>query len=133
MNDDLISRSALKDEISSACYNCASRDDDDYNCKYHCPIYDFLKHIDNAPTVELNDMTAYFSGFEMAKQIHERPQGEWEESHIFSCGKILRMGLNVIENKCKNCGRWSIKWERTIPDNFCSNCGADMRGKGEEE
>ena len=64
-------------------------------------------------------------------QAYERPQGEWEESHIYSCGKILRMGMNVIEHKCKNCGRWSIKWERTIPDNFCSNCGADMRGKEE--
>lgn len=56
----------------------------------------------------------------------ERPQGEWEESHIFSCGKILRMGMNVIEHKCKNCGRWSIKWVGTIPDNYCSNCGAQM-------
>lgn len=61
-----------------------------------------------------------------------KPQGEWEESHIISCGNILRMGENVIEHKCKNCGKWSIKWERTIPDNFCSNCGVEMKG-GEDE
>ena len=58
---------------------------------------------------------------------YERPQGEWEESHICSCGKILQMRMDVIEHKCKNCGRWSIKWERTIPDNFCPNCGAEMK------
>lgn len=63
--------------------------------------------------------------------LEERPQGEWEESHIFSCGNILRMGINVIEHKCKNCGRWSIKWVGTIPDNFCSNCGSKIKGGAE--
>lgn len=72
------------------------------------------QEIDNAPTVS------------------ERPQGEWEESHTFSCGNILRMGMDVIEHKCKNCGRWSIEWVRAIPDNFCSNCGAEMRKGGTE-
>lgn len=62
----------------------------------------------------------------------ERPQGEWIESHICSCGKILRMGMDVIEHKCKNCGRWSIKWARTIPDSFCSNCGAKIKKGGAE-
>ena len=61
------------------------------------------------------------------KVLEERPQGEWEENHIFSCGKILRMQLDVIEHKCKNCGRWSIKWVGTIPDNFCSYCGASIK------
>lgn len=61
---------------------------------------------------------------------NERLQSEWVESHICSCGKILRMGMDVIEHKCKNCGRWSIKWARTIPDSFCSNCGAKIKNGG---
>lgn len=86
--------------------------------------------IDNAPTVEYPFyQEAYQTGYEEGK--NERPQGEWEESHIISCGKILQMQLDVIEHKCKNCGRWSIKWVRTIPDNFCPNCGAEMRGEKE--
>lgn len=60
--------------------------------------------------------------------LPERPQGEWEESHIYSCGKILKGRNDVIEHKCSVCKRWSIKWDGTIPDNFCSHCGADMRG-----
>ena len=66
------------------------------------------------------------------RDMNARPQGEWEESHIFSCGNILWMGMDVIEHKCKNCGRWSIKWVRTIPDNFCSNCGLPMKKGGAE-
>ena len=100
-----------------------------------------LYQIDNAPTVfdckscknngnerECIDFHEY-SNF---VKYEERQQGEWEESHIFSCGNILRMGMDVIEHKCKNCGRWSIKWVRTIPDNFCSNCGAEMVKGGAE-
>ena len=88
--------------------------------------------IDNAPTVEYTFEEAFQKTVcEQRLYCPKRPQGEWEESHIFSCGNILRMGMNVIEHKCKNCGRWSIKWVSTIPDNFCSNCGADMRGKEE--
>lgn len=65
---------ALKEEISGACYNCASRGEDDYNCKYHCTIYDFLKHIDNAPTLEPNNeygaiqySNGFNDGFTLAK------------------------------------------------------------------
>ena len=58
----------------------------------------------------------------------ERPKGEWEDSHIYSCGKILKGRNDVIEHKCSVCKRWSIKWDGTIPDNYCSHCGADMRG-----
>ncbi len=128
MNNDLISRSALKEH------------------KFPIPLVGDYQQgwndaidaiIDNAPTVdaipnkegyEMYDK-GYMSGYERGKE--ERPQGEWEESHIFSCGNILRMGMNVIEHKCKNCGGWSIKWARTIPDNFCSNCGARMEAENE--
>lgn len=59
----------------------------------------------------------------------ERKKGEWEDSHIYSCGKILKGRNDVIEHKCSVCKRWSIKWDGTIPDNYCSHCGADMRGE----
>lgn len=59
----------------------------------------------------------------------EREKGEWEDTHIYSCGKILKWRHDVIEHKCPVCKRWSIKWAETIPSNYCSNCGADMRGK----
>lgn len=64
--------------------------------------------IDNAPTVE------------------ERLQGKWKESHLISCGKILGLGLDVIENRCSVCGKLSIYWSGTIPNKFCPNCGAKI-------
>lgn len=88
--------------------------------------------IDNVPTVEdneptLNESIAFNNGYELGKS--ERPQGEWENEHELSCGRILKLRINVIEHKCKKCKHWSIKWAGTIPDNFCSHCGADMRGE----
>lgn len=64
--------------------------------------YDDIKDvIDNAPTVE-------------------RPQGEWIEEKL-SCGNILR---------CSECGTRPRRSEYgyDLRDNFCHNCGADMRG-----
>ena len=85
--------------------------------------------INNAPTIiKAEYIEQYIEGLIDGRN---RPQGEWEESHIFSCGKILLTRMDVIEHKCSHCGRWSIKWFRTIPDNFCSHCGADMRGDKE--
>jgi hypothetical protein len=56
----------------------------------------------------------------------QRPKSRWVESTPMSCGSILRWRLNVIEQKCESCGRWSVKWETTIPSNYCSYCGAKM-------
>lgn len=87
----------------------------------------FNSLIDNVQTVEGEILTKEAYSDLCLRASKERPQGEWEESHIFSCGKILRMQLDVIEHKCRNCGRWSIEWVRSIPDNFCPNCGAEMK------
>lgn len=73
MNDDTISRSALKREFETTPYN-------DYD--------DLLRTerlIDNAPTVEpevypiLNgkDYNLYLEGYKQGKKDFERPQGEW--------------------------------------------------------
>lgn len=72
---------------------------------YGRPTIDFesgkkvLKIIDNAPTIE------------------ERPKGKWiiDGHHI----------------RCNRCNEYICNTDsegNTIPDNFCPNCGADMRG-----
>lgn len=50
--------------------------------------------------------------------ISERPQGEWiiDGHHI----------------RCSRCNEYICNTDREgnkIPDNFCPNCGSDMRGK----
>lgn len=50
--------------------------------------------------------------------IPERPQGEWiiDGHHI----------------RCSRCNEYICNTDREgnkIPDNFCPNCGSDMRGK----
>ena len=57
-----------------------------------------LTDIDNAPTVE------------------EKPQGEWEEPFEHN-GKIY--------HKCNHC---HASIPSMVIDNYCSYCGADMRG-----
>lgn len=86
----------------------------------------FIEEIDNARTIIWCNQTS--DGVPMM-DLRGTPKGEWEESHIYSCGKILKGRNDVIEHKCSVCKRWSIKWDGTIPDNFCSHCGADMRGE----
>jgi len=75
-------------------------------------IGDIVKIIDNAPTVE-------------------RPQGEWVENQVASCGQILRWGADVVEQKCNKCNKYTLRWRDTTVSEFCSNCGADMRGDKE--
>ena len=92
-------------------------------------LRDVFYHIDGAPTVtpDMAQVLAYESG----KVGSERSTAEWEEEHEVSCGKILQMRVNVVEHKCNNCKRWGIKWAGTIPDNYCPNCGAKMKGGAE--
>jgi len=117
MNNDLISREALK---KHKVYS-------EERHEYVVPVY----NIDNATE---GDWKFYYNhGYKQAERDLKRPQGEWIETHIVSCGKILQMRQNIVEHKCKSCGRWSIQWCGTITDRYCSYCGADMRKGGEEE
>ena len=52
----------------------------------------------------------------------ERPQGKW----IVIGEEQGALNITYKIRKCSNCG-----WEHSllIPDNFCSKCGADMRGE----
>lgn len=83
------------------------------------------EEIDNAPTVDIeNEVSKQLAkeareiadenfkyGYEKAKQeLEERPQGEW--------GK---------HGECPFCS-YIRKWE---DDNFCGNCGAEMKGGAE--
>jgi len=68
--------------------------------------------IDNAPTVEYPFyQEAYQTGYEEGK--NERPQGEWLKA------------INEFFNwECSLCHK-----PHDFKDNFCPNCGADMRGE----
>ena len=98
MSNDLISREALKEEIENLI---------GYSLSYEA----ILNAIDNAPTVPLPD---FKEGYKQAlidgKTNFSRPQGEWE--------------LHGMIYYCSNCGHYCGE----SGDNFCGNCGADMRG-----
>lgn len=125
MNNDLISRKALIKAIKTECN------------PYGKPTIDFvsglkaLNIIENAPTVEPeitdDDLKAgmtesYHIGYELAESKFNRPTGEWlpigeEQGALGIVYKII---------KCSSCG-----WEHSLmlPDNYCPNCGAAMRGE----
>ena len=107
MNDDIISRSALKKEIENLI---------GYSLSYEA----ILNAIDNAPTVPLPD---FKDGYKQAiidgKTNFSRPQGEW----------IANMTTGDIF--C-SCCKESRRDTRINHINFCPSCGADMR-KGVRE
>lgn len=110
MNDDLISREALKKAITDATYSFEQ-----------IPIrVDKVKEIiDKAPTVSLQDIyqEGYYDGHleGYTKAINERrPQGEW---------KYDGFCVTTTQYKCSICGTHTLDRSK-----FCPNCGADMRG-----
>ena len=128
MNNDLISRDALKSALKS---NCKPEICHDYGtnwCEACCPHNDFEDLIDNAPTVNpsLNldnitkeDIEKFKTIWQRATSkglptfIEDRTQGEWISSYR--------------ECKCSICNF------KTVVDTYryCPNCGADMRGGAE--
>ena len=106
MNNDLISREALKKAIEE--------------CKY-CGFYGkLIEIINNAPTVEtyseedMCDTTSngFDIGYDFAKAKYERPQGKW----------IVKSNGTTHYYACDKCGSAG-----DIQDKFCRECGADMR------
>lgn len=116
MDNDLISREALKKEIKA--YS-------EYDPML--PNFKVIKIIDNAPTVEpsfglfrslfCETCQAYATNRAIVKLADEytRPHGEWLEP-FESNGKTY--------HKCTHC---HISSELILFGNFCPNCGADMR------
>lgn len=109
MDDDLISREALKDEIQK---ELDKADLSEYEaCICVTSIYDRL--IDNAKTVcHDNYAMGYQDGVRTV--LSERPTGKW----IYG---------NLDHSTCSNCNYANHYGD--LP--FCPNCGADMRGDKE--
>ena len=112
MNNDLISRSELKNAI------------DDYVEKRKDVLLwqeDVEEIIDNVPTVEIdtNDIEykAYCKGLEDGKKI-ARQHGEWIFNESYK-------GLLAVCSECKAA-------TLSTHGNFCPNCGAEMRKGGAE-
>ena len=113
MNNDLISRKALKREFGYT--------DEWYKGRTVCAI------IDNAPTVDFMISPDYVTELqnrnkELIKQLEdmERPQGEWKTN--------LTTG-DIFCSCCKGVRRDT----RINHINFCNSCGADMRGEKNDE
>lgn len=93
-------------------------------------IFDIcITEVSNAPTVNtISIEKQYFikgfkEGCEYGKKCYERPQGEWIKWNFKTFG-----AMGDWEYKCSNCEKvYGGEY------NFCPNCGADMRVKGEKE
>lgn len=109
MNNDLISREALKNKIKELPW---TGDESYYD---RVGLHAITDLIDNAPTVE--PLKIYeFKGCNNCEL--ERPQGEWimiknSDGHL----------------KCYECSE--CKKSQGYISNFCEDCGADMRGDAE--
>lgn len=69
---------------------------------------------------KVNELSYYERVIANGIPYEERPQGEWiiDGHHI----------------RCTKCNEYICNTDREgdkIPDNFCPNCGADMRGEEE--
>lgn len=104
MNNDLISREALKKALKS---NCKPELCHDYNtawCEHCCPHNDFEDLIDNAPTVDLKDIyqeghyDGHIEGYTKAIN-EERPQSDirWTDKvFVKSNGDIIDFEGRVV-------------------------------------
>ena len=104
MNNDLISREALKKQINDV----VAKDGDDFSNDLLVGLDMAFQIIDNAPTVEPVFPTIKVNIPE------ERPQGEWIEYN--ATGKKQYM--------CSECG---MKEKNPKIARYCYWCGAEMR------
>lgn len=106
-DDDLISRSALKEATKSFA------DCDGFN-----PVWQI---IDNAPTVEVPNYSGQIAPDLLRSWGYEkRPTGKW-----------IDLDSMVDKAKCSNCKKIVIT-EPFGHSKFCPNCGAKMDGGKEE-
>jgi len=140
MNNDLISREALKEAIETydkfACLPDGKLEP--FRNLEHPKMFEPYVHlrdirnaINNAPTIEpitnedinsaINE--GFKNGYEMAKVKFERPQGEWIEK--VECRGCFAGDKTVYSYTCPFCGAKEFK---KYP--FC-HCGAELRVKDE--
>lgn len=127
MNNDLISRSALKEEFKSRLAACNDwiEQAKDKETKIRASavkafIAEVIMTINNAPTVEYTFEEAFQKEVcEQRLYCPARPQGEWIR-------KVDEAGF--ISYVCSECGA-EIEVEDPKDDKFCFNCGAEMRGE----
>lgn len=120
MDNDLISREALKNQFINL-----------WDLKF-LPVLQkkLLGIIDDAPIVS-SDMTQVLA-YESGKASAKRPQSKWK-GYIRSAfhgvdeyGEPIYRPVTVYT--CSKCYRRTV-----IKENFCPNCGADMRKGGGAE
>lgn len=108
MNNDLISREALKEEFKRI-YRCAETAEQLAN--------NMEDAIDNAPTVP----NEYMRGYEASEREYKRPQGEWidysEDGYV----------------ECPICKHLTTCEDNIDELHYCWNCGAKMQKGGAEE
>ena len=123
----LIDADALKEDLEQF-----------YNSDFLCgiesmPLFKQILHdIDNSPTVTPSEIQAIMSNY-LVYRKDERPKGKWEKiatyyddvAHnmyaVFACN-ICRHGEKIYEYKDTS---------EYITPNYCSCCGADMKGGAE--
>lgn len=126
MNNDLISRDALKHAINNIVDEEIEIDEKwAKGLKYSFKIIDNAPAVDAYPFEQVQELIKLNQQFAQEIENLKRLQGEWiitgEEQGAFNMIYKIR--------KCSKCG-----WEHSlvIPDNFCPKCGAEMKGGAEE-
>ena len=119
MDNDLISRNSLKEKIE----NIMTWHDEYEESEWLSCAKEILNLLTNAPTVELDGYVLYGTGLELVST-------DWLEEQL---GKDRQRGKWIIDGhhiRCNRCNEYICNTDREgnkIPDNFCPNCGADMR------
>ena len=112
MNNDLISRSELKEAINKIIDEEIEIDE-----KWARGLKYSLKIINNVPTVEPDKIQALMSDYLVYRCEPKRPQGEWVKWNFKTFG-----AMGDWEYKCSNCEKvYGGEY------NFCPNCGAQMK------
>lgn len=83
------------------------------------------------PEITNDDLQAamtesYHLGYELAETKFKKPQGKWLITKAYP-RKVY------CSECCKTYAqeKWEVWQDGSLPRNYCPNCGADMRNKGE--
>jgi ribosomal protein S27AE len=74
------------------------------NDEYDIAVHDCIETLKQIPSADVSPVV----------------KGRW----IYDCDRVAADGWTYKQRHCSECGRQTLE-----ADNFCPNCGADMRGK----